>query len=233
VVQLDGLLRLADASAPTPALDIAVPSRLADLPLDDVPMPRRLRTLLRARRIARVGQLASLTPRRLGRGFGPTLLRDLRALAARLSTLHLRREPAALAVDAALARLPAPARRALLLRFGAEDRPRTVDRVARLCGLPRSRDGSAWFDRQLAALAAEMSVDARRRIAALRSPTRRSARMSPEQADRRLGITRSRPLYGRDFYLRIVAALDRRVRIAVPWGKVRSARRPATRRAAG
>jgi hypothetical protein len=116
------------------------------------------------------------------------------------------------------------------MRYGATDRPRTVDDVASRYRLGPGDPGHL-FVHWTRDIRRDVGADARQKIRALREGGSRRAPLSPEQVDARLRITRSRPQYGRDFYLRLVKAIDRSVRFEVPWAKVpyRAGKRPAAR----
>jgi hypothetical protein len=217
---LYGLLHMLRAVEPT-RLALDVPELVREVSVDDVPMSGPLRAALRARGVRRLGQLRSLTPARLGPKFGPKRLEDLRTLADRARSLRMATTPFARAIDEALERLPRPQRRALLLRFGAEGRPLTVKRVARVCRMKQASPRDA-IDGWIRTLRLEAGIGAIRALRELgRQRVGKSRRVTVQQAEAMLRITRSRPRYAPEFYLRLAGSLEPRARVAVTWRKLR------------
>ena len=215
---LHGLLEAAGARERLP-LTFEIPRRVQALKLDYVAMPRRLRGALTERGIRKLGDVRRLTPARLGVDFGEALWADLHELLERLPSLRIDDRPFASAIDLAIDRLAAPSRRIVTLRFGAKARPLTVRDVASRCRL-RPREAARRIKGVVGELRDAGGTSLARALSELRQRARRrEGRLSTEEVDGWLKITRSGPRYGRDFYLRMISLLEPGVKVAVVWGK--------------
>jgi hypothetical protein len=212
---LFAVLRFAGIRQP-PAPLFVIPPRVRHVPLEDVPMPRPLRNALRARALKTLGDVGTLTPARLGAKFGRVRRAALEELVRRAPSLPLAAVPFARAIDDALASLPAPERRALLLRCGARARPLTIRDVgARLRW--KAKYPEAVLAAQLEHLRDAGGVPLARSLRALRDlARRRRARIDVHEATRVLRIESSRARYSLDFYLRLLNMLERGLLAGVP-----------------
>ncbi len=224
--QLHGLLRIARAtpSSRRPGPLFVVPARARPLPCEDVPMPTALRAALRDRGVRTLGQIARLTPARLGKNFGTARWRELEELLGRLAMLPppgaANRPTFAPAVDEAMSRLPASRRRALDLRFGARGRPVLIRDVAARCGLDDLVDPHRKLDRWTRALGRDAGTAVLQALRTVRSLARAGGpRPTSNQVDAALGISRGPHARARDFYLRLLRRIDPSVKFDVVWGK--------------
>jgi hypothetical protein len=229
--QLYGLLHIVKAVEDArPAPLFVVPAQARSLALDEVDMQPALHEALRERGVHRLGEIASLTPARLGKDFGANLWKGLEALLGRLVMLpppgRAAQATFAHAIDVAMAGLPAVRRRALGLRFGARGRPVPIRIIATRCGL-NVVDPHRKLDYWTRALGRDAGPLVRRAIHVVRALAgERRSRLTSDEVDAALGITRSRPHHGRDFYLRLLRRLDPSVKFDVAWGKRLGSRRP-------
>jgi len=219
VRQLYGLLTLAAALERSERPLYHVPRHVRGVRVEDVVMRGALRRALRLRGVRRLGDIATLTSVRLGRGFGLALRAQLTELVDRLRALKATNAPFARAIDEGLERLTARERNAVLLRFGAKARPLMVGAVlARLGMRPRSRYAAVqeWTTH----LREACDVSVAQSLRALRArAARRTTRLPGDDAAQILGLDRSKGRFPRDFYLRLAAAMAPRIKIAVPSGK--------------
>jgi hypothetical protein len=221
---LHGWLALAGVRAPTPP-PFQVPARVRDVLVDDVPMPRPLRNALGLRGVRTLGDLASLTPERLGKKFGYERMAALVALVAQASEMRPTRVPFARAIEGGLARLAPRARRVLLLRFGASGGPLTVRAAVEACGW-RVHSPDSVYRGALMQLRDASGVPLGRALRELRARAgRRRSRLTDGEVGPLMGLASGRLRYTREFYLRLLGALEPQLRVAVVWGKRYSTRR--------
>ena len=231
--QLHALLHVAGVIETKHRALFEIAPRVRGLTLDAVGMPRALRQALAHRGVKTLGQIAALTPARLGPGFGIDRWRELEDLVNRAPTVKPPPASFAHAVDAAMDRLPPQRRRALALRFGAEGRPITIKVIATRCGLG-VRDPHRMLDRWTRALADDAGPAVARALHEVQARTKkRRARLTSDEVDVALGVTRSRPRYGRDFYLRLLRRVDPGTKFGVVWGKKVPRKEPARGKARG
>jgi hypothetical protein len=227
---------------------IAIRRPFRSVALSDLPMPAPLRKAVSAGGRKRLGDLDGLTYSEvLGAKVSHNeAMRQLHGLLRILGAAAPARRPKvpvpsraelarpfARAIDVALNALPAPRRRALELRYGARGRPIRIGDIA-------AREGLGQVDphRLLDRWTERLGLDAGPAVARAREQLRvfvesRSAVLTSDEVDALLGITRSRPRYGRDFYLRLLSRLKPRKTFIVTWGKRVPRARPAPRRRRG
>jgi hypothetical protein len=208
---LHGWLTLAGVREPAPPL-FDVPRRVREVLLDDVPMPPILRKALRMRRIRTLGDLASLTPVRLGPKFGTVRRAAIEELVRLAPAMRIGKVSYVRGIEAALDRLAPPVRRALLLRFGAKEHPLTTADVAQACRW-RTQDPAGVLECHIEDLLDAGGVALRRTLRELRARVGEKLRcLTEDEAERLLFLAPGRLLYAREFYRRLLAPLDVRRR---------------------
>jgi hypothetical protein len=218
VRQIYSLLHLAEVCVPQPALP-TVPARLRDVRVEDVDMSRPLRDTLRRLRVQRLGQLSAVGPAQLASAFDGNSGTAFVALLEKLQALHLDDGAPARAIDRALATLPPKERRGIVLRFGGRGRPLTVRGVLRELGLPLGLEDARHDRRWIVHLRAALGPALRRRLRELAAGTSKRAVMTAEEVDRRLGLRKSKARHPWEFYVRLMKALEPRLRVKVRWEK--------------
>ncbi len=218
VRQIYSLLHLAEVCAPQPALP-TVPARLREVRVEDVDMSRPLRDTLGQLRVQRLGQLSVVGPAQLASAFDGNSGTAFVALLEKLQAIHRDAGPPARASHRALATLPPKERRGIVLRFGGRGRPLTLRGVLREIGLPLGLEGGRPERSRIAHLHAALGPALRRRLRELAAGTPKRAVMTAEEVDRHLGLRKSKARYPWEFYVRLMKALEPRLRVKVKWEK--------------
>jgi hypothetical protein len=187
--------------------------------VEDVDMSRPLRDTLRRLRVQRLGQLSAVGPAQLASAFDGNSGTAFVALLEKLQALHLDDGAPARAIDRALATLPPKERRGIVLRFGGRGRPLTVRGVLRELGLPLGLEDARHDRRWIVHLRAALGPALRRRLRELAAGTSKRAVMTAEEVDRRLGLRKSKARHPWEFYVRLMKALEPRLRVKVRWEK--------------